>query len=74
MSARTYPYTSDDLRYIADRIDEVLNGIHPVDQDLKENDWRRGLTVDIFDDANHPVGQIRPEGDGWLGFYLKEIK
>lgn len=70
MSDRSIPYTSDDLRYIADQIDKVLE---VVGGELSDDDWRCGLTVDILDDMGYRVGQIRPYGDGWLGFYPSEV-
>lgn len=68
---RDVPFTSSDLREAADRIDEVLTVVGG--EDLPDNDWRWGLTVDIFDDASEVVGQLRPHGDGWIGFYPKAI-
>ena len=68
---RTYPYTPDDLRRIADRIDEITTTIGA--EDLTEGGWRWGLTVDIYDDEDNLVGQLRPAATGWLGFYPKEV-
>lgn len=66
MNNREIPYTSDDLRYIADQMDAVLE---VVGEDLTDDDWRWGLSVDIFDNAGCLVGQVKPYPDGWLGFY-----
>lgn len=70
MSDRRFPYTSDDLRYIADQIDKVLE---VVGGELSDDDWRWGLAVDILDDMGDRVGQIKPHGDGWLGFYPRAV-
>lgn len=72
MEERTYPYTSDDLRYLAAKIDVVLEAVGTHDLETVD-DWRWGLTVTIFDDGGIPVGEIRPYGDGWLGFYPKGV-
>lgn len=69
---RDIPYTSDDLRYIAEQIENVTDDLPKTD--LEDGDWRWGLTVEIFDDGGDTVGQLRPHGDGWIGFYPKEIK
>lgn len=67
MKDRKIPLISDELRTIADRIDEVMNVVGGTD--LPDDDWRWGLTVKIADEAGEVVGEIRPYGDGWLGFY-----
>ena len=69
--SRAYPMSSSDLREIADRVDEVLTVLGG--EDLADGDWRWGLTVDIPDDAGQIVGQLKPHGDGWIGFYPKEV-
>lgn len=68
---RIIPFTSSDLREAADRIDEVL-AVVGIDE-LPDADWRWGLTVDIFDEGGDVIGQLRPHGDGWIGFYPKAI-
>jgi hypothetical protein len=74
MSARTYPYTAEDLRSIADDMDKILATVDPNgDVILGAGDWRLALTVDITDDGGNSIGQIRPSRDGWLGFYPKEV-
>lgn len=72
MSDRSIPYTSSDLRRIADQMDEVIAVLGGVDL-LTDSDWRWGLTVDIFDEFGTRMGQIKPYGDGWLGFYPSEV-
>lgn len=67
MSDRKIPYTASDLREIADRIDEVTS--HIGENDLADGDWRWGLAVSIFDDGDDRTGELRPHGDGWIGFY-----
>lgn len=62
------PFSSGDLRYIADQIDEVLNDLK-VFEDLPEDDWRWGISVKIRDEMAWDLGEIRPHVDGWLGFY-----
>lgn len=73
MTDRNIPYTADDLRYTADQIDIIMAALGT--DDLEDGDWRWGLSVDVFDDDNKVTGQIRPNGDGWLGYYpnTKEI-
>ena len=61
------PFTPDDLRYLADTIDKVFEGVGG--EDLELVDWRWGLRVEITDDTDTRVGEVRPHGDGWLGFY-----
>ena len=68
---RTIPYTSNDLRRIATRIDKVIGAVG--DTDLEDYDWRWGLKVAIFDDDGQVVGHIKPTDDGWLGFYPVEV-
>lgn len=68
---RDYPYTADDLRYIADKVEDITDAIGG--GDLTEGDWRWGLSVDVFDDGDEIAGQVRPHGDGWIGFYPKGI-
>ena len=62
------PYTSADLRLIADRMDEVLNAISEPHADMLEDDWRWGLQVEIFTEGFRD-GHIRAHSNGWLGFY-----
>lgn len=70
---RTIPYASDDLRAIADNIDKVLEALGP-DGLLEDGDWRWGVVVDIFDPEDvQIVGQVKPTGDGWFGFYPREV-
>lgn len=69
--ARYLPYTSDDLRYIADQVDKITETIGT--DDLTDGDWRWGLTVDIYDDDGETAGQMSFHGDGWIGFYPKAI-
>ena len=73
MTARSWPYTPEDLRSLADKVDEILAGLNPTGEDLTDGDWRWGVTVDVFDDGDSPAGQVRPYGDGWLGFYPREV-
>ncbi len=73
---RDYPLTSDELRHIADRIDEVLAVVAPESGDLLDGDWRWGLTVKIWNqdgDDDDIAGVIAPYGDGWFGFYPNAI-
>lgn len=68
MNKRSIPYTADDLRTIADKVDEIVAQIG--EGLLEEDDWRWGLIVDVVEpESGEIVGQIRPWGDGWLAFY-----
>lgn len=69
---RDVPFTSSDLRDAADAVDKITADIGG--DDIADGDWRWGLTVDIFDDAGDAIGQVRPHGDGWLGFYPRAIQ
>jgi len=71
MTNRAIPYTSDDLRAIADNIDEIVNDLGDLG-DL--GDWRWGLTVEIYDPEvpESVVGHIKAHPDGWFGFYPVE--
>lgn len=67
---REVPYSSSDLRDIADRVDKIVTALNPGDDFLPEGDWRWGLTVEVFDpDFDTSVGQVKAHGDGWLAFY-----
>lgn len=70
---RDYPYAAEDLRRIADQVDEVVSALDGIDLDGPQ-DWKWGLTVDILDVGDTRVGQIKPYGDGWLGFYPVEVE
>ena len=73
---RDFPLTSDDLRYLADRTDEILAVVSPVDGELPDNDWRWGLSVTVWNqdgDESDVAGVIAPCGDGWIGFYPNSI-
>lgn len=73
MTNRTIPYTSDDLRAIADKLDEIITAIGDRDI-LTDGDWRWGLSVEVFDaDLAQTAGHIKPHPDGWLGFYPTEV-
>lgn len=75
--ARDYPLTSDDLRYLADKTDEILAVVNPPDGELNDGDWRWGLIVTVHNqdgDEDDVAGVIAPHGDGWLGFYPKGIE
>lgn len=69
---REVPFTSSDLRDVADTLDEITSDIGG--DEIPDGDWRWGLTVDVFDDADGVVGQVRPHSDGWLGFYPRAIE
>lgn len=70
---REIPYTSGDLRGIADTIDEIIAALNPADEYLEEGDWRWGVTVQVVDlEGEEIVGEVRAHGDGWLAFYPKE--
>lgn len=74
---RDYPMTSSDLRYVADRVDEILAVVSPDDGDIPDGDWRWGLSVTVWnqDGDDHDIaGTVAPHGDGWMGFYPKAIK
>lgn len=64
---RDIPFTSDDLRRVADQIDTITRAVG--DDDLAVDDWRWGLQVVVLDEDGKAVGQVKPTGDGWLGFY-----
>lgn len=62
------PFTGDELRTIADRIDEIINDLPDHTDSLPDDHWMWGLAVDVFTDG-YKVGQVRPYPDGWIGFY-----
>lgn len=64
---RTYPYTSDDIRAIADRLDEIIGGLGSPDLE-EESDWLWGVTVEVWHE-DQVVGHVKAHGDGWMGFY-----
>lgn len=70
MSNRTYPYSADELRGIADKIDEVISALGG--DELPAGDWRWGVTVDIYHEGGL-VGRIKAHGDSWLGFYPQAV-
>ena len=72
MTTRIYPLTADDLRDLADELDEVTKSLS--DSLGGVDDWRWGVTVEIKDDSGHVLGQVRPHADGWFGFYPKGIE
>ncbi|HIF05970.1 MAG TPA: hypothetical protein EYQ64_03185 [Gemmatimonadetes bacterium] len=75
--SRDYPLTSDDLRHLADRVEEVVSAVGGADGELEDGDWRWGLSVTIWNldgDDTDVAGYVRPHGDGWLGFYPRSIK
>lgn len=67
MANRGIPYTSDDLRLAADRVDEIIAAVG--DGDLEDGDWRWGVSVEVTDENGWAIGHVRPFSDGWLGFY-----
>lgn len=68
---RSWPYMPEDLRALAERVDEILFTIAP-DNDLPDGDWRWGVSVEVvLDDL--VAGHVRPHGDGYLGFYPLEV-
>ena len=71
MSKRDIPYTSNDLRDIANRIDEIVGALGG--GDIDDGSWIWGLSVDVTDDDGYSVGLVRPHGDGWLGFYPNAV-
>jgi hypothetical protein len=75
---RDYPLTADDLRHVADRVDEILKVVDPEgDSIIPDGDWRWGLAVTIWNqggDDHDVAGVVAPHGDGWLGFYPRAIK
>lgn len=73
-SRRPFPFTSSDLRYIADRIEEVENALPEEAGDIPEDSWLWNLSVAILDDGDSLVGHVRAYGDGWLGFYPLEVE
>ena len=74
----TFPLTADDLRRIADFMDEVQAKItNGQTHEPGDGDWRWGLRVDIFGDlAEAPtedtIGHLTYHPDGWFAFYPKE--
>lgn len=74
---RDYPLTSDDLRYLADKTDEILAVVSPEGGELSDGDWRWGLQVTVWNqdgDDTDVAGVVAPHGDGWIGFYPKGIE
>lgn len=74
IAPRSYPYTADDLRMIADRMDEIEKAIEGGFSAVEDGSWKWGLSVDVFIDTSEALaGQLRTDGDGWIGFYPYEI-
>lgn len=71
MKKRNIPWTPEDLRLIAYKMDEVLSVVGGEFEE--DSDWRWGLTVEITDEFGSTVGIIKPYMDGWLGFYPNEV-
>lgn len=71
---RDYPYTSDDLRGIANRMDQIeadIAGGFSID-DMAS--WKWLLKIDVIEpDGGEPAGQLRAHGDGWIGFYPRAL-
>lgn len=67
---RFVPLTSDDLRQIAERYDQITSALS-VDpfEEIPEGDWMWGLSVTIWDEHGYVLGHVKPHGDGWFGFY-----
>lgn len=75
--SRGYPLTVSDIRYIADRVEEVLGAIDVEGGVLPDDDWRWGISVTIWNeggDMDDIAGIVAPHGDGYLGFYPTAIK
>lgn len=70
---RPYPFTSSDLRDIADRVEEIENAFPGEATDIPADSWLWGLSVEVLDEGDQFVGHVRPYGDGWLGFYPLEV-
>lgn len=73
MRERVYPHTADDLRAIAERMELIVSEVGKDGDDWYEDDWRYDLTVDINDEFGNTIGHVKAHGDGWLGFYPKEV-
>lgn len=74
---RDFPMTPDDLRHVADRVDEILAVVNPVGGDIPDGDWRWGLSVTVWNlggDSGDIAGVVAPHGDGWIGFYPEGVK
>lgn len=71
MTNRTIPMDSETLRNIATQLDTISDAIGC---DFDDNDWRWGISVNIFDDMGNTIGQVRPHGDGWLGFFPRSLE
>ncbi len=70
-----YPLTPRDLRYLADRVEEIMDHIGRV-SDLPYDDWRWGLSVKVWtpdSSVDTPAGVVAPHPDGWIGFYPTPI-
>lgn len=61
------PYTSEELRALADRVDEITNGLI-LQEILEEDDFRWGLTCSVYLDG-YVVGMVASHPDGFFGFF-----
>ena len=75
MAERDIPYTASDMREIADQVEKieaaVMGGLDEFPG--KNGDWRWGMSVEIYDDMGYVAGVVKPQPDGWLGFYPKAV-
>lgn len=61
------PYTSSDLREIADRMDEIFE-VLSVPEDLEDDSIYWGVSVEVLLDGI-TEGELKSHPDGWIGFY-----
>lgn len=68
---RTFPLSAEELRGIADRVEKILTALGG--EDLPDDDWRWGVSVEVLDEYGDVVGYIKPCRDGYLGFHPVEV-
>lgn len=73
MSNRVYPWTSEDLRRVADKMDVITSEVGKDNEEWPSDDWRYGLSVEVLDDMDNVIGYVKAYPDGWLGFYPNEV-
>lgn len=68
---RGVPLSAEELRGIADHVEEILTALGG--EDLPDDDWRWGVSVEVRDEHGYVVGYIKPCNFGYLGFHPAEV-
>lgn len=61
------PYTAEELRALADRVEEITDSLN-LPSALEDDDYRWGLTCSVFVDG-YVEGLIAAHPDGYFGFF-----